>query len=267
MMHMRSLVGLATLAMVGVMATSVFAQPPGGGGRGRGFGGGMGGPQSTVSLAANAAVQKDLEATEDQAAKLKTLSDEARAEMSQGAQDFAALRDLPAEERRAKMDELNAKRAETAKKVAEKFKPKLAEVLNAKQVERLDQIVLQASGAQAYADPAVVKALTLSKEQQDKMAAINKDFGDKTRELMPARGAGGNAGGGGGGAGGGAEIFTKMRELGTARDKDLEAVLTADQKAQFAKMKGKEFDLAQLRGPGGPGGGRGGAGGGGARPQ
>ncbi len=267
MMRMRSLAGLAILAMVGMMATSAIAQPPGGGRGGRGGGGfGMGAP-SALMLAGNPAVQKDLEATENQAGKLKTLSDEVRAEMSQGAPDFAALRDLPAEERRAKMEEANAKRAETTKKVNEKFKPKLAEVLNAKQVERLDQIVLQASGAQAYADPAVVKSLALSKEQQDKMASINKDFGEKQRELMPARGAGGGNAGGGGAAGGGAEVFAKIRELNTTRDKDLEAVLTADQKSQFAKMKGKEFDVAQLRGPGGPGGGRGGAGGGGRPPQ
>jgi hypothetical protein len=52
--------------------------------------------------------------------------------------------------------------------------------------------------------------------------------------------------------------------LNQTRDKDLAAVLTADQTAAFAKLKGKEFDVAQLRrgpgagGPGGQGGGRGG---------
>ncbi len=59
----------------------------------------------------------------------------------------------------------------------------------------------------------------------------------------------------------------KIRELNQTRDKDLAAVLTADQTAAFAKLKGKEFDVAQLRrGPGGPGGGQGG-GRGGNRPQ
>ena len=252
MMRMRSWFGMATLALVGMMAASAFAQQPGGGGRGRGgFGGPTGGMRSPLSLAAISAVQKELGVTEEQIAKLKTLGDEARAEMQAGAGGFEGLRDLPEAERRAKMTELMAKQAETARKVGEKFKPKLAEVLNATQVERLDQIALQAAGAQAYSDPGVAKSLKLSKEQQDKLASINKDFQDKLRD--------------GGGAGAGGDVqdrFAKMREMGAARDKDLEAVLTADQKDQLAKLKGKAFDVAQLRGPGGLGG----AGGAGGRP-
>lgn len=254
---------LAALALVGLMATGAFAQPGGAGGRGGrggGFGGGFGGmgrSQSAFAVAANSAVQKELSLTEDQIAKMKTLGDEARGELQQGGGGFEGLRDLPEDERRAKMTELMAKQAENARKVAEKYKPKIAEVLDAKQVERLDQIVLQAAGSQAYTDPAVVKALGLSKDQQDKVAAVNKEYGDKLREL---------GGGFGGGGGGGEDRGAKMRELGSTRDKDLAAVLTADQSSKLEKMKGKEFDVAQLRGGfGGPGGGRpGGAGGGGS---
>jgi Spy/CpxP family protein refolding chaperone len=214
--------------------------------------------RSPLSLAAISAVQKELGLTEDQIAKLKTLGDEARAEMQQGVGGFEGLRDLPAEERRAKMTEFMAKQAEAARKVAEKYKPKVAEVLDAKQVERLDQIALQAAGVQALSDPAVAKTLKLSKDQQDKLASINKDFAEKQRESFA------------GGAGGGGDIqdrFAKMREMSAARDKDLEAVLTSDQKDQFAAMKGKAFDVAQLRGPGGPGGAGGRPGGGRARPD
>ena len=54
----------------------------------------------------------------------------------------------------------------------------------------------------------------------------------------------------------------KMTELNATRDKQLAEVLTADQKADFEKLKGKTFDVAQLRpqfggGPGGQGGGGG----------
>ncbi|MEI8380132.1 MAG: Spy/CpxP family protein refolding chaperone [Planctomycetota bacterium] len=249
---MRIGTGLATLAVLGAMATSAFAQPGGAGGRGRGgFGGGFGGPQSGLMLAGNPAVQKELGVTEDQIAKLKKLGDEAREEMQAGGGggDFAALRDLPEEERRAKMTEMMNKRMEATRKVTEKFKPKLAEVLDAKQVERLNQIALQAAGPGAYSDPDVAKALKLSKEQQDKLATITKEFGEKQRASFT-----------GGGGGGGEDARAKMRELSAARDKDLAAVLTADQKTQLDKMKGKEFDVAALRGgPGGPGGGRPGA--------
>jgi len=270
MMRLGSWTVLAALGMTAVMASSAFAQPGGAGGRGRGnFGGGFGGmggrQQSTVMLAGNEAVQKELGLTEDQIAKVKTLGEEARAELRPSGDGFAGLRDLPEDERRAKMTELMAKQAETSKAVAEKYKPKLAAVLDAKQVERLDQIAIQAAGSQAYSDPDVVKALKLSKEQQDKIASINKEAADKSRELF---GAGGGGGGAGGGAGAG--NFEKIRELNETRDKDLAAVLTADQTAALAKLKGKEFDVAQLRrGPGGPGGGgQGGQGGrGGNRPQ
>ncbi|MBS0204357.1 MAG: hypothetical protein JSS49_15745 [Planctomycetes bacterium] len=241
-----------------MVCTSAFAQP-GGGGRGRGgFGGGFG-PQSTLSLAGNAAVQKELEATEDQVTKLKALGEEVRAAMMAEGGGFgggADLRDLPEAERRAKMEEMVAKRAETARKVNEKFKPELAKILDAKQSERLEQIFVQAAGVQAYSDPTIAKALKISKEQEETIASINKEFTAKQRELFT----------GGGGGGDMTERFAKMRELNTARDKDLEDVLTPDQKSQLAKMKGKEFDVAQLRGgrPGGGGGGRPGAGG---RPQ
>lgn len=253
-MRLRSLAFLATMALVGVMASSAFAQPGGAGGRGGrggagGFGGGMGGrTQSTLSLAGNEAVQKELGLTDDQIAKVKTLNDSAREELRGGNDGFAGLRDLPEDERRAKMTEMMAKQAEASKKVAEKYKPKLAEVLDAKQVTRLDQIALQAAGAQAYADPEVAKTLKLTKDQQDKLASITKEAGEKTRELFGQ--------GGGGGAGGGGGNMEKVREINAARDKDLAAVLTADQATQFASMKGKEFDVAALRrGPGGPGGG------------
>ncbi len=261
---MRIGTGLATLAVLGAMATSAFAQPGGAGGRGRGgfgFGGGFGGPQSGLMLAGIPAIQKELGVSEDQIAKLKKLGDEAREEMQAGGGgggDFAALRELPEEERRAKMTEMMNKRMEAARKVAEKYKPKLAEVLDAKQVERLNQITLQAAGPGAYTDPDVIKALKLSKEQQDKLATITKEFGEKQRASFT------------GGGGGGEDARAKMRELSSTRDKDLAAVLTDDQKAQFEKMKGKEFDMAALRGgPGGPGAGGpggGGPGGGGGRP-
>lgn len=246
MMRLRSWAGLAAWVLVGAIATSAFAQPPGGGRTRGGFGGGpgMGRPQSALNLAANAAVQKELAATEEQIAKLKTLSDEARAELREGMGRVEGLRDLPEEERRAKFAEMAAKQAEAARKVEEKYKPKLAEVLDAKQVERLNQIALQAAGTQAYADPAVAKALKLTKEQQEKLASINKEASEKLRESFAP------------GGGGGEDRFAKMRELNAAREKDLAAVLSSEQTSELAKMKGKEFDLAQLRGggPGGPGG-------------
>lgn len=228
----------------------------------------MGGfQQSALSVSQNAAVQKDAGISEEQAAKLKTLNEESGTAIRESMSGFGGLRDLPEDERAAKIKEMNTKRAE----ITAKFKSKMADILDAKQVERVDQITLQAAGNAAYTDAAVVKSLKLTQDQQDKIADLNKSYGEKRRELFPAPG-----GGGGNNAGGGGDFqerIAKSRELEKIHGEDLAGVLTADQKTQFGKMKGKEFDVAQLRpqfggGGGGrrPGGGDGAGGGGGNRP-
>lgn len=233
-----------------------FAQRPGGGqgGFGGGFGGGMNSPFMLVAIAE---VQKELNLTDEQVGDLKTLGDELREEMRPLFAGGFGGRDQ-SEEERAKQRE---KMAESMKKVNDKFQPKLDKILEAGQRDRLKQIQLQAAGAQAYQNADVVVALKISKEQQDKLAAISKEFGDKTRELFPR----GGAGGGGGERPNFEEMQKKMTELNAARDKQLAEVLTADQKSAFEKLKGKPFaDLDKLR----PsfGGGRGGPGQGGANP-
>ncbi|MBC7819361.1 MAG: Spy/CpxP family protein refolding chaperone [Planctomycetaceae bacterium] len=264
------------VAVVAILlsASVAFAQRPGGGqpgggqpggGRPGGFGGGFGGPGggSPLTIVNNEAVQKELGLKEEQISKLKALGDEVREDMRGAFGGFQGLQDLSQEEREKKMAEMREKSAEALKKVNEKVKPKLAEILDASQRERLQQLTWQAAGAQAYQNADVIAALKLSKEQQDKLAAITKEFGDKQRDLFPRGGAGG-----GGERLNFEEMRKKMTELNESRDKQLGEVLTADQKSQFEKLKGKEFkDLAALRG--GFGGGRGGPGGAnpGGRPQ
>ncbi len=237
MMRTRLILSVVALAAATVFATDAQAQRPGGGrgGFGGGFGGPGGGASSPLMLVNLEPVQKELGLKEDQVSKLKTIAEQAR-EARQAAggnpQDF---RQLPEEERRKKFAEM----AEAGRKLNEKFKPKVAEILDAQQNERLQQIVWQSSGAQAYQDPEVIKALSLTKEQQDKLAAVTKEFADKQGELFAGVG------------GGGSDIqerFAKVRELNEARDKKLADVLSQDQRDQFAKLKGKPFDLAQLRG-------------------
>lgn len=232
------------------------AQRPGGGqgGFGGGFGGGMNSP---FMLAANEAVQKELNLSDEQVGDLKTLGEQVREDMRPVFAGGFGGRDQ-SEEERAKQRE---KTAQEMKKVNDKFQPKLDMILDAAQRDRLKQIQIQASGPLAYQNADVVTALKLSKEQQDKVAAINKEFVDKQRDLFPRGGTGG----------GERPNFEEMRkkglELSNARDKQLAEVLTGDQKIAFEKLKGKTFDVALLR----PsfGGGRGGAGGAnpGGRPQ
>lgn len=258
---------VAVVAML-LSCSVASAQRPGGGqggfGGGQGgFGGGFGGPgggmNSPFTLVRNEAVQKELNLSDEQVGDLKTLGDKYSEEMRSaggGREAFQGLQDLSREEREKKMAELFAKGEEARKKVSEKFQPDLDKILEAGQRDRLKQIQIQADGTRAYQNADVVAALKISKEQQDKFAAINKEFGDKSRELFAGGGAGGFS----------EENRKKSQELRDARDKQLAEVLTADQKSALEKMKGKPFaDLDKLR----PtfGGGRGGPGqGGGANP-
>ena len=243
---------VAVAALLLSCSVAFAQQRPGGGGFGGGFGGGMNSPFMLVAIAE---VQKELNLTDEQVGDLKTLGDELREEMRPLFAGGFGGRDQ-SEEERAKQRE---KMAESMKKVNDKFQPKLDKILEAAQRDRLKQIQIQADGSRAYQNADVVDALKISKEQQDKLAAISKEFGDKQRELF-------TRGGQGGGARPSPEEIEKgqkqRQELSDARDKQLAEVLTADQKSAFEKLKGKPFaDLDKLRQ--GFGGGRGAPGGGG----
>jgi Spy/CpxP family protein refolding chaperone len=243
---------LAVALALGLSATSVFAQQGQGGGRGGrgGFGGGMGfgGQRDVLSLVTNEAVVKELAVSEENAAKLKKVSDEFREDVRKATGERPG-RDASETER----TEWMKKSVEANKTAHATYAPKVKEILTAEQYTRAQQIAYQASGVAAFTNPEVVAALALTKEQEDKIAAANKDAGEKMRAL---RGNGGNGGGGGGG-------FEKIQEINKERDTQVAAVLTADQNAKWTALKGKEFDVAKLRGQGGPGGPnrRGGAGG------
>lgn len=245
-------------AVVLLSASVSYAQRPGGGrpgGFGGGFGGTTGGMNSPFVLAANEAVQKELNLSDEQTGDIKTLNEQIREEMRSsggGFQDFQGLRDLPEEERNKKLAEFREKIAAVAKKVNDKFQPKLDEILKSDQRDRLKQIQIQAARSGAYQMAEVVSALKLTKEQQDKIASITKEFEDKQREAAPRFGQGG------GERPNFDELRKKAEELNAAREKALAEVITADQKTQLEKLKGKPFDLAQLRPNfgGGQGGGR-----------
>ncbi len=232
--------GALTCSLVGV----ANAQPgggrggPGGGGfGGGGFGGGRGG-SSLLSLADNEAVQKELAVSDEAKAAVKKVNESYREELTKAME-------------------------EATKSVNAKMAPQVKDALSAEQYKRLQQIRIQALRDQAFTDAEVVKALGLKKEQQDKIADLGKEYGEKVRGLF-----------GGGGGGGGRTDFTeaqaKMKELNTEKEAKISEVLTKDQQDKFKALKGKEFDLASLqpRGFGGPGGGGGGGrpGGGGGRP-
>lgn len=235
MMRPSSWVVAALIVLVSIPA---MAQPRGGGRGPGGFGGrggfGGGAPTSALQLASNSAVQSELALTEEQVSKIQALNEEFREKAREAAGDRRALRELPEDERRERMRQMIAERQEAMSKLNAEFQPKLAEVLDAVQTERLEQIRVQALGPQALQDETVVKALGLTQEQQAKIEAAHTEFGEKTAELRR-------------GDGDARERFGQIRELSQARDQQINAVLTTEQQAKLEQIKGDEFDLAQLR--------------------
>jgi len=296
--------GLVVVLAVVLCGTFALAQPEGGGRGGRGGRGGFGrsgfgmaGPMmggmgmgGLVPLAAAPPVQKELDLDPEAVEKVQKLAQEFPQEMmgemekaGLGFGSFQQLQELSEKERPAKLREMNEKRNEVAKKLNEKFVPKLKEAISAKQFERLQQIHWQAAGSQALASDAdLVKALDLKKEQREKISKINEEFDEKMPNPFAGFGRGGR-----GGAGGPPDfqaIAKQRQELTKERDAKATEVLDEEQQQTYAKLKGKPFEeLAQLQagpgmgmgrggfggrgGPGGFGGGRGGRGGFGRGPD
>jgi hypothetical protein len=203
-------------------------------------GGFFGRSQSLVGLASNETVQKEIGLTDT--SKVEKLNDDYRTalgeEMQAAGIDFGGLRDLPEAERNAKMRELTAKSEAAAKKVNDKFEPMLKDALTAEQFKRVSEIKMQADGAAALGSDAVAKELGLSDDQKKKLAGILEEADKARRELFA--GAQGNF----------QERAAKGRELDQQTLTKATDVLDAGQKEKFTALKGKPFDVSQLRGRG-----------------
>jgi hypothetical protein len=226
-------VGIATVLIVASSVQLAQAQ-------GRGGGGMMGmRPQGVdpLGLLNSPAVQKELAVSGEKVDKLKDIAGDVRQErqekMTEAGIDFRSLRDLSDEEREKKTAEFRTKGAEIQKSINDTFMPKVAEILDKAQLTRLHEIAIQAAYASALSDAGVVKDLGLSKEQQDKIEAIDKDFSGKLQGVPRA------------------ERFAKMAELRGEHLAKATEVLTKDQQAKFTEMKGKPFDLKSLQPTGG----------------
>lgn len=233
---------LAVVAACGLLAATAQAQPgrggPGGGGfGGGGFGGGFGGPgggNDPFQLLQNEAIQEELEIVPDQETQIREITTEAREEMQT--------------EMRKLMQELQTR-------LQEKYKGKLDKVLLPHQMDRLQQVQVQARGTEALRDAKVAADLGLSKDQQDKLTALADGFGPKIREVFTNREEG-------------VDMRTKITEMRKELETQMLDVLTPSQRDQFAKLKGEAFDLEKLRGERGRGGfGGGDRGQGGERPR
>jgi hypothetical protein len=231
-----------TIGLVVALASTASAQRQRGGqGRG-GFGGGFAGA-GVGFLISNEAVQKELKLDKDQVDKATEAVKNVR---EKHADDFAKLRDVPQEERRAKMQELTkAVNDETLKGVSEVLKPE--------QLTRLKQIELQRASFAAFSRADVQEALKLTTEQKEKVKTISDEANKDIQTLRGAGGQGGRQGRGQGGAGGagGRGGFGANNEKVTALRKEtsekLVALLNDDQKKTWKGMTGDAFDVPLTR--------------------
>jgi len=164
-----------------------------------------GGMNDVVMLLLMPEVHKELGLDDAKKKEVAELLEKTRQEVKPWSSGFEAQSN---EEAQKKVEEFSKKGEEPNKKTIER----LGKILDAKQLERFQQLRLQYRGIAAIAGPEVAEKLGLSQEQSEKVEKIQKGYpgGLKT----PPEG-----------------------------EERLLAVLTAGQKESWEKMLGKKFDF------------------------
>ena len=181
-------------------------------------------------------VQKELALDGDSVAKLlgiaKSFSDEAKSESEKAGipRGRPALQNLSWEERNA----FREKRRALVLKLDEKFVPQLKEALTPAQFDRVQQIRWQLGSSEVFRNPELAKMLDITKDQQDKMVAVNQEYQETLRDAAK-------------GGGDVTEILASRLKLLKDRDAKITDVLTKEQKEKFTALKGAPFDASEVR--------------------
>ncbi len=173
------------LVLAAMANSSAWAQPGGRGGFRGGFGGGFGMSRTPnlLFLANIEAVQKEIEALDDQVAAIKKLEEEQRAarEAQRGQGPRPDYQNMSEAER----EKLNAER----EKQTAAANAKLGEILLPHQVQRLQEISLQQRmrmlGMGVLADDAVAAKLSLTDDQKKKVTSTDGSRGKADAGIVP----------------------------------------------------------------------------------
>ncbi|AMV36768.1 hypothetical protein [Planctomyces sp. SH-PL62] len=218
----KSLLALGLAALMTAPASAQQRRGPGGPGfGGRGLGVSM--------LLSNSGVQDELKLDDAQKSKVQEVAAAARSKFEAARSETEGLQ---GQERMAKVRELTkGVDAESLKAVSEVLKPE--------QLARLHGIHYQVAGASAFQDEALQKKLDLTSEQKSAVDEIITASNSELRGLFQ------------GGGGDREAMMSKMAEHRKATLAKVEAKLTAEQKAEYAKLLGAPFELKfEGRGPG-----------------
>lgn len=205
------------LAFIALLASVAAAQRPAG----------LRGGQNLMQLVRYEAVQKEINLSEEQSGKLRELLTSYQkdvAEIPRASRE--ELQKLPAEERRKKQQEIR----EALGKVQQKYQKQLGELLERQQTERLSQIRLQMQGPTAIASADVAEKLGLSREERRNVQTALRELFQGARQ------------------GGGRPSAEQRANLREKLETKLKEILSEEQLAKFNELKGKPFDLSQLRG-------------------
>ncbi len=220
------------LSIVSVFSVSAMAQGRGGGGGPGGGRMGMGG--GPIGLMMMKEVRDELKLDEEQVKELdemgKSMRDSFAGMRPQGggAPDPAAMQEAM-EKMRKSMAELESK---------------LEDMLDPKQMDRLVGLVIQRENLRALSSKMVAERLEITDEQKTKMAELEKENGEKMREMFTG--------------GFSPEMRDKIRVAREEADEKIKGLLTSTQKELMETLKGPEFKFPEpQRGRGGPGGGGG----------
>ena len=115
------------------------------------------------------------------------------------------------------------------------FQVRLTQILQPEQRERLQQLVIQAQGAQVLSNPEFARQLGLSESQQQESRQILDQTAEEVRKLQSAE------------AQDSQRIAAQTAQLRTEEQQRLLALLTPDQQSRWVESRGREFDLRALR--------------------
>lgn len=223
--------GTCCLVLVTTVLAQGFRGPGPGGSRGPGFGGpGFGDPMASVALIGLPEVQQELKLTDEQQPRIGDVISKMQVQTrtafeSFNPQEVFALDEKEREDRFAKM---RRKMDDVAKQTNEQ----LSKILNKPQAARFAELQLQRGGIGSLLREEIGKQLKLSDEQREKL-----------RELLERN-----------------PPFFASPDQRKQFDSDAIALLSDNQKDQWAKLKGADFKFPEQGFGFGPPGGLGGFG-------
>ena len=221
---------LGAMLAIGLIVVDAMAQPPG---KGPPPGKGKGPPlvkeDLFLKLLNNPAVQKEIEISESQYKQFQEIAPKLRDRVAEILGDFDEA-SLSPQDRKALQDKVKQHEAELQGWVRDE----IGRILTAKQKQRLQELAMQADGAKALSDTAVIKQLRLSEQQLAEMERIRQEEKlqrDEVKRFFPPGKEGGDLR---------KEQEDKIRQEAEAR---VWAVLTKEQQKTWEQMTGKAVDL------------------------